>query len=218
MKGIDKIIWINSNNRPDRFRNMKERFSNLNINAERFPALYGGSVDWQDPKYSIFYKQGVLQELNNGEIGCFLSHRAIWEQIKENGWDKTLILEDDALFLEGFQETFDNIIERMPEYDMLYLGQWNYDIDVIHGETRALKEKVFDVPTRSIHKACRCWLTHAYIVDLKCVDKLINNSKNIYASVDRVLADIQENENLNVYAVYPNLINQDMTKSSLRNL
>lgn len=222
LNGIDKIIWINSNNRPDRFRNMKERFSKLGIEAERFPAIYGGSVNWSDEYYKQFYKQDIKQELNNGELGCYLSHLAIYKMIKDNGWNKTLILEDDADLKEGFIEEFESIISEVPEYDMFYLGQWNYDVmgdkGVQSGEKSALKDKIKDFGLRSIYSASKCWLTHAYIVDLKVIYTLLSHSKNMYASIDCVLADIQESQNLKVYAIHPNLVNQDFTKSSLRNI
>ncbi len=222
MISIDKIFWINSNNRPDRFRNMKERFLKLGIEAERFPAIYGGSIDWTDEYHRKFYKQGIKQDLNNGELGCFLSHLAIYQIIKDNGWKKTLILEDDADLKEGFIEEFEAIIINVPEYDMFYLGQWNYDLvgdkGIQNGENAALKECIKEIGKRSIYSASRCWLTHAYIVDINVIDTLINNSKNMYASIDCVLADIQEKENLKVYTIHPNLVNQDLTKSSLRNI
>ncbi len=216
MKGIDKMWWINHRNRPDRFRNMKERLSKLQIEAERFNALSGGEINWASPDYNFFSAHGEKKSLNNAEIGCFLSHRAIYKKIKENGWKKTLIFEDDCEFPEGFIKTFEDFHSKSPEYDMLYLGQWNYDKGVIEGETSALKEKLFDIDSRSLYRAERCWLTHAYIVDISIIDTLLDNTKNFYASVDCVLADIQEDKKLKVYAIHPALIKQDLTPSSLR--
>lgn len=213
---IDKAFWINSNNRPDRFRNMKERLGIIGLQAERFPALYGGAIDWNNPEFNFFHKHGVKQELNNGEIGCFLSHREIYKKIKDNGWKKTLILEDDCLFNNDFMSHLGYLSGK--DFDMLYLGQWNYDKGVIEGEKSALKKEIEKVGDGKLYEAKRCWLTHAYIIDINCIDILLDNTKNLYASVDCVLADIQERFNLNVLAIHPNLVNQDLTKSSLRNL
>lgn len=216
MKMFDKIFWINSKNRADRFRNMKTRLEALGIQAERFEAIHGGAVDWNGEEYKEYYVQNIKKELNNGEKGCFLSHRTIYKLIKKNGWNKTLILEDDALFCPDFLNLLENIYPKVPAYDMLYFGQWNYDKGVIYGEKSALKEKVSEVENIAVYKAERCWLTHAYAVDLSCIDTLINHTKNLYASVDEVLADIQEKEKLKVYAIYPSIITQDGTASSLR--
>ena len=34
--------------------------------------------------------------IGGGELGCFLSHRAAWRKIVDEGWDHALIVEDDA--------------------------------------------------------------------------------------------------------------------------
>lgn len=34
-------------------------------------------------------------EIGGGELGCFLSHRAAWQRIIDEGWDHALIVEDD---------------------------------------------------------------------------------------------------------------------------
>lgn len=217
MKQFDKIFWINSKNRSDRFRNMKERLKAQNIEAERFCAIYGGEISWNDPEYKDFSMNCPKgQELNLGEIGCFMSHREIYKKIKQEGWKKTLILEDDAIFCEGFEEIFNKLYSDLPDYDMLYLGQWNYDKGVIGGDTKALKEKVSEVGNIGLYKAERCWLTHAYAVDNSIIDILLSNTKDLYDSVDRVLSDIQETHKLKTFAIYPSIVNQDLTASSIR--
>jgi glycosyl transferase family 25 len=218
MKGIDKIVWINSKNRADRYTNMKSRLQRLGIweEAQRFSAIHGGEVNWTSPEYAVFIKDNVKQELNNGELGCFLSHREVWKMAKENGWKKTLILEDDALFCDDFIDEFEDLALNTPAYDMLYLGQWNYDKGSDRGERAALKELINEGEF-SIYRAERCWLTHAYVIDNSIIDTLLENSTNFYASIDRVLADIQEDFKLKVYAIYPSIVAQDLTPSSLRN-
>lgn len=220
---FDKIYWINSRNRMDRFRNMIERFKILNIESERFDAIYGGSLDHSalnmDRHSPILLADGTIgtrfRLLNNGEIGCFISHTTIYQKIKDNGFDKTLILEDDAIFCNGFKEKFVEEMKNVPDdWDMIYFGQWNYDHPQAGTEKQCgtinLKENI----AGCVYSADRCWLTHAYAVRLKCIDYLIENTKELYASIDNVLADIQKD--LKVYAIHPALINQDGTQSSLR--
>jgi GR25 family glycosyltransferase involved in LPS biosynthesis len=216
MKMFDKIFWINSRNRADRYRNMIGRLAELNIEAERFNAIHGGEINWNDPEYAEFYISNTKKNLNLGEKGCFISHRTIYKAIKENGWKKTLILEDDAKFCPDFLNQLNKVYPNVPEYDLLYFGQWNYDKGVVEGEKSALRDKVCEVEGKGIYKAVRCWLTHAYVVDLSIIDLLLDNTKNLYGSIDLVLSDIQEKEKLKVYAIYPSLITQDGTMSSLR--
>lgn len=221
---FDKIYWINSRNRMDRFRNMIDRFKEIEVRAERFNAITGGELDHSQLRFHrsepIFLADGrtgtQYRLLNNGEIGCFQSHVAIYRLIKEKGLDKVLILEDDAQFVEGFKERFGQMVKYIPEdWDMIYFGQSNYDYpnenwEGVERSTRNLKVNI----KGEVYSADRCWLTHAYAVRGKCADFLIENTKEMYASVDNVLADIQHH--LKVYAIHPALINQDGTKSSLR--
>lgn len=212
---FDKIIYINSKNRPDRLINMKKRIAALDLNIERFEAVLGGKLD-----HSKLSFKGKIKTMNNGEIGCFISHATIYQKIKDNGWKHTLILEDDALFCDDFLNVLAGLEKQLPEdWDMFFLGQWNYDHldnggNEVGGEKYALKERITDNEKYNLYKANRCWLTHAYAVNLKSIDYLIDNTKDLYSSIDNVLADIQHK--LNVYAVNPNIIKQDGSKSSLR--
>lgn len=219
---FDKIIFINSKKRMDRYANMNRRIRSLGIEAERFEAILGGHIL---PKDLIF--GNIKKKLNNGEIGCFQSHRRVWELAKKKGWKRTLILEDDALFYferqknhhvksaNEFHKQFEQLIKNVPEFDLLYFGQHNYDKGVHpKGDSVALGEKLTKFEELNVYKADRCWLTHAYAVNIDCIDYLLENTKIMYSCLDNVMADIQNK--LRVYAIYPNLIHQDNTKSSLR--
>jgi GR25 family glycosyltransferase involved in LPS biosynthesis len=208
---FDKIVYINSKNRIDRFKNMIKRLAQLKIEAERFEAVLGGRLDHQ----KLNFGDKPLKSLNHGEIGCFISHTTIYQLARDNKWDKVLILEDDAKFCDNFHSEFEAAIKQVPDdWDMIYLGQWNYDTitnaKTESGKTAALKSKVGE----KVWKADRCWLTHAYAVRGKALEFLINNTKVLYSSFDNVLADIQKD--LNVYAIHPDIIKQDGTRSSLR--
>lgn len=144
-----------------------------------------------------------------------MSHHLLYKNILEEGHETALILEDDCLFLEGYKEVVEQAMKDIPEdWDMLYLGQANYDsIKIAQSpelKTKAIKENI----SGRLYKASRCWLTHAYVVRKKALPKLIEGTQVLYASIDGVLADLQEN--LNVYAIYPNIVKQDGTRSSIR--
>jgi glycosyl transferase, family 25 len=46
-------------------------------------------------------------QVGRGEVACFLSHRAIWHQMVENGIDQALVLEDDVALGDDFKAAFD---------------------------------------------------------------------------------------------------------------
>jgi GR25 family glycosyltransferase involved in LPS biosynthesis len=212
MKQFDKILWINAKNRVDRYMTMLSRFEDTGIEAERFEAVMGGSLDKSTMRFSA-HDLPQKMVLNNGEIGCFQSHREIYKLILLNGWKRTLILEDDALITPEIIQDFNTKYSEVPDdWQMLYLGHRNYDtmINEARPDTFALKQQV----SENVWKAEGCWLTHAYAVNISCAQFLIDNTQVMYGSVDNVLSDIQKH--LKVYAFHPNLIVQDKSKSSLR--
>lgn len=206
---FDRIYCIGSKNRSDRKWNVSKRFNGWDI--AHFEAIWMNKID----PTKIDFGPDPVRRLDNGEIGCFLSHRKIYEIIKQEQLDKTLILEDDALPTEDFMSRFSDQISLVPDdWDMIYLGQINCDSNVLQkgriAKVHALKENI----TGEIYSADRCWLTHAYAIRLKAIDHLLEGTKYVSYTIDAVLADLQKD--LKVYAFHPNLINQDNTKSSLR--
>lgn len=206
---FDRIYWINSKNRPDRKKNMLKRLEGWE--ATHFEAVWMNRID----ATKIDFHPDQVRRLDNGEIGCFLSHRRIYEIIEKDQLDKTLILEDDAEPTPDFMERFAEQISQVPDdWDMIYLGQINCDSHIIQDGRKAKTHALKDNISHEIYSANRCWLTHAYAVRGKAIGYLLEGTKQISYTIDAQLADLQSG--LKVYAFHPNLINQDKTKSSLR--
>ena len=75
---IKHAFYINLINRTDRKSYIERELEKVGIKAERFNAI----------------------KLQNGAIGCSMSHLKILQTAKQNGWDHVLICEDDIQFLE----------------------------------------------------------------------------------------------------------------------
>jgi GR25 family glycosyltransferase involved in LPS biosynthesis len=202
---FDRIFWIGTKNRIDRHKRMLSRFMHTGVEAERFEGITGGLIDRTKIDFGIAKKV-----LNNAEIGCYLSHLEIYKIMKERGYKKILVLEDDALIRKETIEDLKGIYPSVPQdWQMLYFGFNNYDTGK-PDQLLSLKEKV----SGNVYVADRCWLTHAYAVDISAIEFLLENTKKLYSCYDNVLADLHKD--LRVYAVYPSLINQDGSRSSLR--
>ena len=82
-----------------RLANVRRLAEACGVPSEVFPAVDGRSVDPDDiegvarePAFAPAYPF----DLNPGEVGCFLSHRAIWKRIARGAEDAALVMEDDA--------------------------------------------------------------------------------------------------------------------------
>lgn len=195
---IDKTYYINRKSRTDRMENMTQRLSEVGLKAKRFIALEAGDI-----------LEGVSEEgsnLTDGMKGCFKSHVSIWKSIlDDHKQNNVLILEDDALFADNFNEVLDIALSELPEdYDILYFGA-----SEDNGQYR-LKTDDFQVVCPADHQ----WCTHAYMVNKKVLPKLIEKASTMYAAIDQVLVDVQQTTQ--TYATMPYIVSQDITKSDLR--
>lgn len=73
IEDIHHALYINLESRPDRKQHVEKQMSIIGICANRFSAI----------------------ELENGAIGCSMSHLKCLEIAKQNNWDHILIIEDD---------------------------------------------------------------------------------------------------------------------------
>jgi glycosyl transferase, family 25 len=108
---FDKVVFINLARRTDRLEHALKEFKKHGIEAERFEAIDGRVL-------------GEAEGKNLGHHGCTTSHLRVLEFIIENGWERTLVLEDDIQFrYANTQELFSKFIEEVPEdWFMIYLS------------------------------------------------------------------------------------------------
>lgn len=82
-----------------RLANVRRLADACGLPSEVFPAVDGRSVDPGELE-RVAGEQAFAPtypfDLNPGEAGCFLSHRAIWERIVQGAEDAALVMEDDA--------------------------------------------------------------------------------------------------------------------------
>ena len=99
---FDKVVVINLDRRTDRMEKLDSQLKDLEIEYERFSAIDAKEI-------------GISPIIAGTQ-----SHVAVMKKYAEQ---KILILEDDALFVDGFQEKFDTVMKTLPtDWDVFYLG------------------------------------------------------------------------------------------------
>lgn len=123
---FDKIFMINLRRRPDRRDRMHKCFDEMGLDVETIDAVDGQelnetflkSISFMPDFYDPYHKR----PMKLGEIGCFLSHY----QVVKNGYEKTLVLEDDIRFESYFRKktkyTMAEVM-HMPGWDLVYFGR-----------------------------------------------------------------------------------------------
>lgn len=134
-------------------------------------------------------------------VGCWLSHRALWAALLLLPDEHFFVLEDDAIFPEGWRTRFERSLADAPtDFDVLYFGSCcakDKNKTLIRGD-------VWDVR----YPFC----THGYVVAKKALPILIEtqDAAGCYAPID-VSMVFHSFPKLKVYTVLPRLLGQHMT-------
>jgi glycosyl transferase family 25 len=170
---IKHAFYINLDSRPDREIHVEKQLATVGINAKRFKAI----------------------KLQNGALGCSMSHLKILESAKKKEWEHVLIVEDDIKFLnpELFVNQFNNFLKTHQVFDVV----------LIAGNNMPPFSNVDDTCV----KVTRCQTTTGYLVKnhyfdtmiynyRKGIEKLMKNPEDhkLYA-LDKYWFHIQEKHN-----------------------
>jgi GR25 family glycosyltransferase involved in LPS biosynthesis len=148
MKSISDIkhaFYINLESRTDRKEQAEEQLRNVGLTcAQRFNAV----------------------KLDDGRVGCSMSHLKCLSIAKEKKWDHVLIVEDDIEFLNPglFINQMNTFLSRHNNWDVLLLAGNNVPPHVRDGDECV--------------KISRCQTTTGYLVNGHYYDILIENIKN----------------------------------------
>jgi GR25 family glycosyltransferase involved in LPS biosynthesis len=173
IKDITNAFYINLDEREDRKKKTKKEFKQLKIKVQRMKAI----------------------KLENGRIGCSMSHLKCLQQAKEKDLDHVLIVEDDIHFMnvKMFKEQLNKFLSSSIEWDVVLFAGNNLPPYQIYGD--------FCV------KVSRCQTTTGYLVKKHYYDILISNIKesiklllkeperHIDYAIDKYWFKLQEKDN-----------------------
>jgi glycosyl transferase family 25 len=149
MKSISDIkyaFYINLETRVDRKDHVEKQLDTIGIHATRFNAI----------------------KMENGAIGCSMSHLKCLQIALENNWDHVLICEDDITFLnpELFKNQLNGFLQNRDKKD-------RWDVILLGGNNIP--------PYKQIDDTCiqvfTCQTTTGYIVNGHYIKKLLENIK-----------------------------------------
>ena len=180
---FDKVIVINLDRRTDRMEKLAPQLEKLNIQYERFSAVDGKQL-------------GI-----NPIVAGLQSHLQAMKQI---AGQKVLILEDDAQFVDDFNEKFEKVTQTLPEdWDIFYLGA-------------LVPKEVGLVRMVNRHWGIQVLTTgsQAYCINPSRLEYFISKLEDYNSYVDIGLRDFAKD--LKAYITQPNLVVQFPSYSDLR--
>lgn len=142
IQDIKHSFFINLDHRVDRKQHVEKQLHSIGIvNPTRFSAI----------------------RVQNGAIGCGMSHLHCLEYARNNAWDHVLIVEDDIQFLDPkfFVNQMNLFLHNQKEWDVVLLGGNNVP------------------PYRHVDPSCVqvsfCQTTTGYLIKNHYFETLINN-------------------------------------------
>lgn len=197
-----KIYLINLDEREDKLANVKSQLDALGLDFDRVSAIRGSQLS--EGEINAVYSadknaSSYLKKMSVGEIGCYMSHRAVWQSIVSERLDFAVLIEDDAKILDGFEAVFG------------MLGQLsNWDYVKLHGgrggrkicETVSINEQ-YDL----VHYDNAPVSTLAQGISLRGAKKLLDSSEPFYRPVD---VDIQLywEKDIDVLGIEPRVVDK----------
>lgn len=169
---------------------IQNALKSTNIQNYVFFNAVDGEVDLNKYKFNVienWHDKVKNRKMTVNEIGCALSHYKIWETIVTEKIGKALILEDDVVFLENFNEEYKNIQNIPFNYDICFLGRNKLNMIYNLGEEFEINDSLV-IPKYSYN-------TQSYILTYEGACKLINtNFINHLLPVDEFLPIMYDND------------------------
>ena len=212
-----KFFVINLKRRSDRYESFCNKFPLDNSKLNRFEGVDGKYLK-NIPNY--------FKNLLSGEVGCFLSHKILWEKLlNDKDIDYYIIFEDDAEFSKEFLDKFNNLLNESIIFDsILYLGgrfTENYKmINCIKFRKNIVK---YDYNKKWNAYDCER-TTHSYIISKKCCELFLNDfNKRIknycykafsFPPVDLYMTHVLRLNKKEIYHIYPLLCHSEINSES----
>ncbi|MBO9489221.1 glycosyltransferase family 25 protein [Endozoicomonas sp. G2_1] len=120
-----KTFLINLDKSTDRLAYSEKRLTEHNIAFERVAAVYGADLSRQEltQAYSDQLPNAYYKKLNIGEIGCYLSHRKVWQKIVDDKLDFAVVLEDDFNIVDDFSAMLAAVSSAPITWDYIKLAE-----------------------------------------------------------------------------------------------
>ena len=146
---------------------------------------------------NIFNSIPSGRNMKLSEISLILKHLWIIEDAYDNNYDSILILEDDALLVFDFINSYNNYIKQLPaNWDILWVGTC-CNLNANYKENT------------NVYRASGSRCTHAFSMSKSCINKIKDNIFNVNNPIDFYYNTLIEELNLNNYWAEPALAYQN---------
>jgi glycosyl transferase family 25 len=160
--------------------------------------------------------------MNLGEVACSLSHRSIFQDMLDKGFDRVLILEDDVLPEYDNLRRFNQVMAQLPtDWEVMMLGYygeklstWNYRLQrsvyrCFHRlhlfnwhkvSTNWINQICLKVYSDDVYEIGKVVGAHAYAVRANAAKKFIDYQTPVILQADRIFNYYKAENELKAFA------------------
>ena len=174
-KFFDTVYVINLANRTDRWESITAKAEAAGLNIARWDAFPATEVDLAIHRIGNRVKKPSC-------VACTLSHFGIYRDALEKGYEKILILEDDADVPPDLHEKLEDFFNKtqLQDFDLLYLGAADKYPPVVINEHMTMSQYTL--------------LTHAKLMSRRGIERMLGivdttDEGKVRMTIDVLLAE-----------------------------
>lgn len=179
------IFIINLKNSTDRRHYLENIFNNSQYEVSFFDAVNGKEISDEEISSKINMKKFFYnhkRNLTKGEMGCALSHRAVYQKMVDEKISKAIILEDDVKPNTNFSYIYNFLCN---------LEKKNYIIKLDLSVKENLPYSIFGKFGKMKYNSCVCkkpvysvWDARAYYIDIVAANNILKHFPKIVTFAD----------------------------------
>ncbi|GAA5784513.1 glycosyltransferase family 25 protein [Chitiniphilus shinanonensis] len=174
-----RIVVINLGSANTRRQQMSEELGRFGMEFEFFPAVDGRLLDSETLARHYDALRAATTpwgHLTVGEVGCALSHRAVWQLLVDSGEPGWIVFEDDSQISADFPEVAAALPGTVRPGEVAAFVQTNANTYYWHSRSLANRKLVY------VNQAFYC--ATGYYITEKAARKLLAASNPIWFPID----------------------------------
>lgn len=207
---LPPLFVINLERSTARKDTMKRQLDRLHLPHVFFPAVDGQTLSESDLRCYARRRRRLLfgKDLSRNELGCLLSHRAIYRKMIDENIPVAIVLEDDAILSDDFEMVLRALLKKPLHWDMIrFLSRAkNYrqgrDLGPLVGKYRLMRPR--GIPGGA----------YAYMLTLHAAKTLNDNMHKNWVPVDILHGKIWQTFLHRIYSVNPSPVRFDDANES----
>lgn len=202
---LPPVFVINLKRSEGRRKDMSERLGKLGVPFSFFEAVDGHALDIDNlPAYDGLKRRLFFgRDLRKGEIGCLLSHRAVYQHMVDNNISAAVVLEDDVFLKDDFPEVVRALMNQPAAWDMVRF----LDSEKVYQKSRFIR--LLGVGSYSLKRVLiASGGAYGYVLTLKAARALLRHMQKNYLPVDALHGYVWRT-GLEVLSVVPSPVSPD---------